>query len=239
MLDKLLMKLTVRDTLSPQEEARLRDLPSERQSVPRHRAVALAGQEVTHSVIVLEGLMCRYKDLRNGGRQISALHIPGDFADLHGFTLKRLDDSLLAMTACEIALVPHERLRVLTEESPHLTRLLWFCTNLDAAIHREWVVSLGRRAALERMAHFFCELWVRYEIVGLARADGFSLGMTQNELAESLGLTPVHVNRTLKALREKELAFFRGGFVEIPDLALLKRVAEFDDTYLSLEQRPR
>ena len=239
MIEKLLMKLTVRDTLSADEEARLRSLPTERLMVPRHRTVAYAGQEAHHSIILLNGLMCRYKDLRNGGRQIAGIHIAGDFPDLHNFTLKRPDDSLLAITACEIAIVPHERLLQLTNECPHLTRLLWFCTNLDAAIHREWVISLGRRTAIQRVAHFFCELWTRFDIVGLAQPDGFSLGMTQTELAESMGLTPVHVNRTLKALRQKGLVRFQGGFVEIPDLAALKREAEFDPTYLSLERRPR
>lgn len=239
MIEKLLMKLSLRDVISPSEEERLRALPAERQTIERHRTIAFAGREVNQSIIVVNGLLCRYKDLRNGGRQISGIHIAGDFADLHGFTLKRLDDSILAMTRCEIALVPHERLRKLTEECPHLTRLLWFTTNLDAAIHREWVLSLGRRSALQRMAHFFCELWVRHDIVGLAQPDGFALGMTQNELAECMGLTPVHVNRTLKLLREMDLARFRNGYVEIPGLDELKSAAEFDDTYLSLESRPR
>lgn len=239
MIEKLLMKLSLRDVISAEEQERLKALPTDRQIIERHRTIAFAGCEVNQSIIVVDGLLCRYKDLRNGGRQISGVDIAGDFADLHGFTLKRLDDSILAMTRCEIALVPHERLRKLTEECPHLTRLLWFTTNLEAAIHRERLLSLGRRTALQRMAHFFCELWVRHEIVGLAQPDGFPLGMTQNELAECMGLTPVHVNRTLKLLREMDLARFRNGYVEIPGLGELKSVAEFDETYLSLERRPR
>ena len=133
----------------------------------------------------------------------------------------------------------HDRLKALTEEFPHLTRLYWFMTNLDAAIHREWVLSLGRRSALARVAHLFCELQVKLGIVGLADESGYALGLTQADLAECLGLTPVHVNRTLRQLREGGLVEFRGGRVAIGDLAGLRRAAEFDPAYLYLDRRPR
>ena len=136
-------------------------------------------------------------------------------------------------------MAPHDRLRAVTDTHPHLTRLFWFMTNLDASIHREWVLSLGRRSALSRMAHLFCELAVRLGIVGLADETGYDLALTQTDLAECLGLTPVHVNRTLKQLRERGLVEFRGGRVAIQDRPGLERVAEFDPAYLYLESRPR
>jgi CRP-like cAMP-binding protein len=179
--------------------------------------------------------MCRYKDLRNGSRQISELHVAGDFVDLHSFTLKKLDHSIMTLTPCRIAPVPHERLKAITEQLPHLTRLLWFSTNLDAAIHREWVLSLGRRTALARTAHLFCELYLRLQLVGLTEGLTYRLELTQVDLAECLGLTSIHVNRTLKALRESDLVEFRGGTVTIRDFDRLASLAEFDPGYLSAE----
>ena len=239
MIDKHLMKLRARDELSPAEEKAIRDAVAEYRSYPADTTLIRAGEELDHSTLLLDGLMCRQKDLRDGQRQITQIHVAGDFADLHSFTLKRLDHDLMTLTACRAAIVPHERLRAITEEHPHLTRVFWFSTNLDAAIHREWALSLGRRSANARVANLFCELLVRLRIVGLADDSGYDLKLTQTDLAEMLGLTSVHVNRTLKELREQGLVEFRGSRVSIGDLAGLERVAEFDPRYLYLERRPR
>jgi len=239
VIEKLLMKLNARDMLSADEESALRDAPGAVVDVPSDKTIIRAGDELSQSTLLLDGLMCRYKDLRNGSRQISELHVPGDFVDLHSFTLKRLDHNIMALTPCRIAQVPHERLKAITENFPHLTRVLWFATNLDAAIHREWMLSLGRRTALARTAHFLCEIYVRLGIVGLTEGTTYLLALTQVDLSECLGLTSVHVNRTLKALREQEIVEFRGGVVTIFDLARLERAAEFTGDYLYLEPRPR
>jgi CRP-like cAMP-binding protein len=153
--------------------------------------------------------------------------------------LKRLDHHMMTLTPCTVGILPHENLTRITERYPHLTRVYWFSTNLDAAIHREWAVSLGRRDALARTANLFCELHVRLRIVGLTDANSYQLDLTQADLAECLGLTSVHVNRMLKELRERELLEFRAGTVTILDLPELERVAEFDPAYLYLERRPR
>jgi CRP-like cAMP-binding protein len=239
MIEKLLLKLNVRDELSAEEEEALRGLPELAKEVASDKTIIRAGELLNESTLLLEGLMCRYKDLKNGSRQISELHVAGDFVDLHSFTLKRLDHNIMTLTPCRLAMVPHARLKRITEEFPHLTRVLWFSTNLDAAIHREWVLSLGRRTALARLAHFFCELHVRLGIVGLTDGLSFRLDLTQLDIAECLGLTSIHVNRTLKVLREQGLVELRGGTVEIRDLNGLRRVAEFTDDYLSLERCPR
>lgn len=239
MIEAHLLKLRARDTLSPEEERAIRGVFAEVKDVPADKTIIRAGDELSFSVLLLDGILCRYKDLRDGSRQISELHVAGDFADLHGFTLKRLDHSILGLTRCRIALAPHDRLEAVTAEHPHLARLWWFTTNMDAAIHREWVLSLGRRSALSRTAHLFCELGVRLGLVGLADEAGYDLALTQADLAECLGLTPVHVNRTLKELRTRGLVEFRGGRVAIHDRAGLERVAEFDPAYLYLERRPR
>ena len=135
--------------------------------------------------------------------------------------------------------VPHDALRGITETHPHLGRMLWFSTLLDAAIHREKILSIGRRSALARIAHIFCELQVRLRLVGLGSDTGYALPLTQADLADVTGLTSVHVNRMLKKLRDENLLTFRGGKVTIGDWEGLQRLAEFDPTYLHLERRPR
>jgi CRP-like cAMP-binding protein len=189
--------------------------------------------------ILVSGLACRVKQMQDGRRQISELHTPGDFADLHSFSLKYLEHDIVALTACEFAIVPHANIHALTERQPHLTRVYWFATNLDAAIHREWVVSLGRRDAISRMAHLFCEMNVRLGLVGLVSGGSFSFPLTQAELAECLGLSDVHVNRTLMQLRSDGLLEFNNGRLAIRDLQALERLAEFDPAYLYLDKRPR
>lgn len=238
MISYLIKKLRARDDLADLEELALGELMGEMRDIPADQTVIHADEELHWSTLLLEGMMCRYKDLRDGGRQISAIHVPGDFLDLHSFTLKRLDHNVMAMTACKVVQVPHERLKKMTEEQPHLTRLFWFSTNLDAAMHREWELSLGRRSAIARVAHLFCELMARLEVVGLVEDDSYDLRITQTELAECVGLTSVHVNRVLRQLRERGLVEFRHGRVRMIDRAGLERVAEFRPSYLYLDRRP-
>lgn len=239
MIERHLMKLRARDEISGEEEEAIRASISQYRSYAADKTFIRAGEELTFSTLLLEGLMCRYKDLRDGSRQITELHVAGDFADLHSFTLKRLDHNLMSLTPCEVAIVPHRNLTEITRQHPHLTRVYWFATNLDAAIHREWELSLGRRSAIARVAQLFCEMRVRLGLVELADETSYELRLTQTDLAECLGLTPVHINRTLKQLREQGLVEFKGGRVTILDLPGLERVAEFDPSYLYLERRAR
>ncbi|WP_448661079.1 Crp/Fnr family transcriptional regulator [Sphingomonas sp. CJ20] len=239
MLATHFLKLRLRDDVDEAEEAAIRACISEIVEVPAGKVIAARGVDLTYSTLLLDGFLARYKDLSDGERQITHVHVPGDFADLHGFTLKRLDHSVLTLTPCTIAKAPHDRILRVTETHPHLARLFWFSTNLDAAIHREWVVSLGRRNAIERTAHLFCELHARLGVVGQSDEHGYAFPLTQAELAECLGLTSVHVNRVLKELREAGVVEFRGGRVSIGDMAALRRIAEFDPDYLYLEKRAR
>jgi CRP-like cAMP-binding protein len=239
MIERHLMKLRARDEIGAEEEAAIRAAVAERRDYAADQRVVRAREPLDVCTILLSGIACRYKDLRDGGRQISELHVAGDFTDLHSFTLKYLDHEVLALTPCSFAVVPHARLHEITERFPHLTRVYWFSTNIDAAIHREWELSLGRRSAFARIAHLFCELHVRLEIVGLAEPDGYDLPLTQTDLAECLGLTSVHVNRMLKELREAGLVDFSDRRVRVHDRAALAAAAEFDPAYLYLERRPR
>jgi CRP-like cAMP-binding protein len=235
----LLLKLRARDVVSEEEEAVLRASVAEICDHPAGRPIVRAGAMLSASTLLLEGIVCRYKDLADGQRQIMELHVAGDFVDLHGFLLKRLDHNVGAMTAVRVAMFPHDALRRITETHPHLGRMLWFSTLLDAAIHREKILSIGRRSALARIAHILSELMVRLRLVRLADDMGYALPLTQADLADVTGLTSVHVNRMLKKLRDDKLLTFRGGRVTIQNWEGLQRVAEFDPTYLHLERQPR
>jgi CRP-like cAMP-binding protein len=239
MIEVHLKKLRARDNISAEEEQAIRGLVSQVIDIPEDRTLVRHGEELHQSILLLDGWLARAKDLPSGQRQITELHVAGDFADLHGFTLKRLDHDVISMARCRLALVPHDRLVDLTERFPHLTRVYWFSTNVDAAIHREWTLSLGRRSAISRMAHLFCELNIRLGVAGLAENDSYDFPLTQVELGECLGLTAVHVNRTLQELRRTGLLELQNRRVTILDLEGLKGIAEFDPAYLYLEKRSR
>jgi CRP-like cAMP-binding protein len=239
VIEKHLLKLRARDDIGEEEEQAIRALVSEVIEIPAHCVLVPAGKELDRSTLLLDGWVARVKELAGGQRQIAELNVAGDFTDLHGFTLKRLDHDVVTVAPCRIAIVPHERLLAMTERYPHLTRVYWFATNLDAAIHREWTLSLGRRDALARTAHLFCEMFVRLRIVGLTLEGGYDFPLTQVELGECLGLTSVHVNRTLQELRRRGLIELRARRLAILDWAGLLRAAEFDDSYLYLQKRER
>ena len=137
MIEAHLSKLRARDDISAEEEQAVRGLVSQVVEVPADRTVIRRGEELNQSMLLLSGWLARTKDLPSGQRQMAELHVAGDFADLHSFTLKRLDHDVIALTPCRIAMVPHERLKEITERFPHLTRMFWLMTNIDAAIQRD------------------------------------------------------------------------------------------------------
>ena len=229
-------KLRRRHDISAAEEAAIRDLVADHRRVGPDQVLIKAGQPLQESLLLLDGWLARAKDLRSGMRQFTELHVAGDFADLHSFTLKRLDHEVLSLTECHIAVVPHSRLKDLIERHPHLARVYWCQTNLDAAIHREWTVCMARRSALARVSHLLCELSIRLEIAGLSDGCDFEFPLTQNELADCLGLTTVHVNRTLQELRKRQLIQLDRRHVRLLDVKALKSLAEFDPSYLYLEK---
>jgi CRP-like cAMP-binding protein len=130
--------------------------------------------------------------MAEGTRQFTAVHVAGDFVDLHAFTLKIMDHDVMSMKACTAAIVPHQSLKQLSEDFPHLSRLLWLTTTIDGAIQRAWIVSMGRRSARDRLAHLICELFIRLKSVGLVTGNSFDLPVTQIDLADIMGLSAVH-----------------------------------------------
>jgi CRP-like cAMP-binding protein len=235
----LIRKLEERDVLSAEEKEVLASALSRPRSVKADEDMVREGDRPSESILIVEGFASRYKVLQSGRRQITAIHVPGDFVDLHGFLLKKMDHAVGTLTPCTIATIPHDKLRDITERYPHLTRLLWLSTLVDSSIHREWLVAMGRRSAREHMAHIVCELFVRLELVGLTQGDTFQMPVTQAELGDTLGISTVHVNRVLQELRGEGLITWRGEKLTIHDFERLKEVAEFDPTYLSLSHEPR
>jgi CRP-like cAMP-binding protein len=238
MITVHLKKLRRRTEISSEEERAIRGAVAETKRIAADEIVVRSGEELQVSLMLLDGWLARSKDLPGGERQVTELHVAGDFADLHGFTLKRLDHDVLTLSDCTVAVVPHERLQDMTERFPRLGRIYWFATNVDAAINRELALSLGQRSAIARVAHLFCELYMRLDAVGRTKADGFEFPLTQRELSECVGLTVVHANRTLQELRRRGLVEWENRLLTIRDRRGLEGVAEFDPTYLYLGRHP-
>src|SRR6476620_6905415 len=232
MITTALKKLRRRFEISSEEERVMRESVSEVRPVKAGKVIIHAGEELNSTLLLLDGWLARSKDLAGGERQVTQLHVPGDFADLHGFTLKRLDHDMASVSDCRLAIIPHERLQIVADSHPRLARTLWFSTNIDGAIQRELVLSLGQRSAIARMAHLFCELYVRLQIIGRVSNDSYGFPLTQRELSECLGLTVVHANRTLQELRRRGLIELENRRLTIRDRRGIEGVAEFDPAYL-------
>ena len=221
-----------REALTEEERQVIEQSVAQVRTVPARTQFVRRGELMSTSTLLIEGFACRYLDDREGYRQLVSLHVPGDFVDLHAFPMKRLDHDVATLGPCTLAVFEHKTLAQIQEQHPRLTRWLWFSTLLDAAIHREWIFRLGRLGAEGRVAHLFCELYARLEMVGLATDGRFALPATQADVAEACGITGVHVNRVLRLMRERELAVFRLGEVRILDQQRLRTLAEFDPVYL-------
>ena len=238
MIEAHLRRLRKRDAIGVAEERAIREMVSETRRISGHTVLIREGERLDQSILLISGWLARAVEIPAGTRHITELHVPGDFADLHGFTLKRLDHDVVALTESIIGLVPHERLTKLTDRFPHLARIYWFSTNVDAAIHRQWAVSLGRRDAISRTAHLFCELFFRLDVVGKTNGLSYDFPITQNQLSSCLGLTPVHVNRTLQALRRQSLIELENKRLTILNLVELQKTGDFDPAYLYLHRQP-
>ena len=163
-----------------------------------------------------------------------AFHIAGDFVDLHGYPLKRLDHDIRTLTKSKVAIVPHRKLDSIQQHQPALALKLWYLTMLDAAMHRQWIFRIGRLRALGRVAHALCETNARMYVAGLSDGHRFELPLRQADLGAICGLTSTHLNRVMRELRERQLVTFRDHVVDIHDLAALAWLGEFQTDYLYL-----
>ena len=239
MLESLFLNLGQHDSLSDEEQALLGDLMAGERSFAAGQDIVASGSRPAYSTLILDGLAARYKVLADGGRQFTSLQVPGDFVDLYAFLLKTMDHGVIALSPCRVILADHSKLRSITERAPHLTRLLWLDTLIDGAIHREWIVAMGRRSKVSHLAHLFCELFVRLQVVKRTNGMSFHLPVSQAELADVLGLSVVHMNRVISALRNSGVIAWANHTVTILDWQKLQQIAEFDPTYLSMTREPR
>lgn len=210
LLQPFFAKIGLRDELARDEQQALISAAGEIVEVDAGRDLVKEGERPTRSLLVARGYTCRYRIVPDGARQLMALHISGDFVDLHSFLLKEMDHSVDTLTKCVIVAFPHERLVRVTERFPHLTRL----TLLDSAIHREWLVGMGRSSAIQRTAHLICETYTRLHAIGLVEGKRFAFPITQVALAQSSSsrTTPRRFDRVgRRRHRNRELARPRGN----------------------------
>ncbi len=239
MTSPLIRKLAQRGPLRDEERRLLESLPQTTREFATGEDMVRIGERPAFSTLLLSGYCGRYSTVGDGSRQITAVHVAGDFVDLPSFLLHKMDHGIVALSRCVVMPVAHSILHDITERFPNLTRLLWLSTLIDTAIHREWLVSMGRRSAAAQLAHLLCELAVKLRIVGLGDERGYRLPFTQGEVADMLGLSAVHAHRVIKDLRERGLITWRAGKLTINDWAGLEALAEFDPAYLHLETEQR
>ena len=221
----------LRSAMTDQEKQVIEGLIESEHTLADGEPIACRGTECSNATILVEGFAIRVIERRRQAH-IVGLQVPGDFVDLPAFALKRLDHDIRALGPAKVGRVSHARIRQVIDRQPHLARLLWFATLLDAAIHREWILKLEDLSAAQRVAHVFCEICRRLEMVGLGGPNGFSLPLTQAQLASMCGTTPVHMSRALRRLRDETGATFRHGKLQYPDPGALAAYCEYDPSYL-------
>lgn len=187
--------------------------------------------------LVMEGMVCRHKVRENGSRQIMAYLLPGDLGDLDVALLDTMDHTISTLSACRVVRIAPGTVAELMQHHPQIARGLRMSTLVDEATLREWLLNVGRRSAVERIAHLFCELLVRLQVVGLTDTGSYALPLTQIELADTTGLSNVHLNRSLQDLRRQGLIELKSGRLTILNLPRLRKIAEFKSNYLHLGNR--
>lgn len=233
-LEPLVRKLLTLAPLDERDRAAILGLPHTPRTIDPGGYVVREGDVPTHCCLLVAGLAMRTKLVRDGGRQIVNIHVSGDMVDLQNSMLGVADHNVQALTRMDAAFIPREALVELAFARPAVGKALWVETLVEGAIQREWVANVGRRRSLARIAHLLCEFAYRLDAVGIGPECEYKLPMTQEQLADTTGLTPVHVNRTLKALDEMGLVQKTKGSVQIRDFATLAEVGDFRPTYLHL-----
>ncbi|RYF14106.1 MAG: Crp/Fnr family transcriptional regulator [Oxalobacteraceae bacterium] len=224
------------EDLSESDRALLLALSDDVQTFPARRDIVREDERPEHVLLMIEGWAIRYKVVEKGGRQITAFLMPGDFCDTHVTMFDQMDHTIASLNETKIALVPRAKILELLDR-PALARSLWWASLIDEAILRAWIVNLGRRDAYDRVGHLFCELSQRLDTVGLVSDGQFALPLTQEDLADAVGLTSVHVNRILKQFRDDGLLTFRHQHVTIADPERLSQAIGFDANYLHLPSK--
>jgi CRP-like cAMP-binding protein len=235
-LARMLGKLERRAKLDDSDRSALLNLPFRTRDLAPQQYIVREGDLTSECCLILEGFAYRQKATDEGARQILSLHLSGDFVDLEAALLRQADNNIQALTRLQVAMVPVASIRGLFLQHPAVALAMWVDTLIDAAVFREWILNVGQRDAKARVAHILCEFAKRTELAGLGSHTGYEFPMTQEQLADATGLTPVHINRTLKALNEEGLIERKRRMVYIPNWERLRQVAGFSEMYLHLDQ---
>jgi CRP-like cAMP-binding protein len=222
--------------LAEDDRLAIKRLPIRTRLIEENRDVFREGQAPGECSVIVSGLACRYKIVAGGRRQIISFHFAGDMPDLQSLLLDRMDHSLCVLTRAEVAYIPREAIRALAAERPTLGAAFYRQAMVDGSISREWIANVGRRFALERVAHLICECFARMQAVGLADERKFQLPVTQGELGDATGLSNVHINRTMQSLRKAGLLVTTGKVHTIPSWSRLREAADFNPSYLHILQ---
>jgi CRP-like cAMP-binding protein len=232
----LVRKLSALGALDEQDVAALEALPWRDEICRAGSHLVREGARVTECCLLVSGYACRSKLTREGRRQIVSFHIPGDLLDLQNLLLPRTDHNIELITDATVAWVTIGALRNLAFERGNIGTALWRDTLVDASIFREWVLNVGQRTGRARVAHMLCEFAYRRAAAGIGETQDFDLPMTQEQIADATGMTPIHVNRMLAAMRAEGVISSHKRRVEIRDWAQIQRIADFDPAYLHLSQ---
>jgi CRP-like cAMP-binding protein len=232
MANRFIEKMSGLADLTASDVAALEAATAKPQRYAARKDLIREGDETGPMFVVLEGWICRYKILPNGGRQIMAFLMPGDACDLHIKLLAEMDHSIQAITPARVATVTRDAMQTMMDDHPNIARAMYTAQLVDEGIMRAWIVSMGRRTSTERVAHLICELYLRARSIGLTHGDEFALPLSQLVLADALGMTSVHINRVLKVLRLSGAMALSRGSVTIMDPAKLVNIAGFDENYL-------
>jgi len=225
-------------SLSSDDRQALIEVCRDVRELQANRYVVRESERPRHVHLILSGWAARCDFLANGARQITAFLLPGDLCDQHVTILGEMDHNIRTITPARIAYLPNGELEEIARIRPQIARALWWSTLVDEAVLRAWISNIGRRAAYERRGHLVCELQVRLENIGLVDGDQFQLPLTQEDFADALGLTPVHINRMLRRLRGEGLISSSKPWLTIPDVPRLRRACGFDARYLHREMAP-
>lgn len=233
-LKLFIRRLELRSNLSAEERDELLALPTSPRRVDAHRDFVRSGEQVGYAHLLAEGFVGRFAQLADGSRQMLAVHLPGDLVDLQALMLPSVPSSLQALTGTTLLKIPHDALRELAFRRRGIGAALWRDCVADAQLIAQWLVNVGRKNAQARVAHLFCELAVRLERIGRSRGGVLPLPLTQEQIAEAVGLTPVHVNRSIRALREERLISIARKELTILSWSRLVAIAEFDPAHLQI-----
>ena len=234
-LQPMLQKLRYWFRLDKEDESAVLALPHRVRKIDRHHYLVRERETATHCCVMLSGFSVRQKVVAGGARQIVSIHMAGDLVDLQNALLGTADHGVQMLTAGEVAFIPREEIQQLAMDRPRVGMAMWKDTLVDGSIFREWIANVGRRDATTRVAHILCEFALRLRLAGLGQDTNYELPMTQEQLADAVGLTSVHVNRTLQHLEKEKLINRNKRAVSIADWQRLADAGDFDETYLHLQ----